>query len=293
MFTIKQLEALYWSDSLGSFQAAADYLNVTQSTISKRIAELEQQFPDPLFMRDGRQSVLTVRGEAICTIAQQMLRLNDQLVGAAKGRAPLPLRTRIGGTDLVAMSWLPRLLDAMAESFPDLEVETEIDLTNNLIEGLIDRKIDFIICPHSTMQPQFISAPMGEIAMAWMCHPNQTSGRDSLTLEELLSMTLLAQSSGSVLRPTLYKVLENDALRFRKSIKCNNMGALAEMAANGMGVTILPPTFFRHMLDAGRLQVIETPVPLPSLTYYLTYRNDYHREFYASMAALCDLVKEF
>lgn len=293
MFTIKQLEALYWSDSLGSFQAAADYLNVTQSTISKRIAELEQQFPDPLFMRDGRQSVLTVRGEAICAIAQQMLRLNDQLVGAARGRAPLPLRTRLGGTDLVAMSWLPKLLNAMADAFPDVEVETEIGLTNHLIEGLIDRKIDFIICPRSTMQPQFISAPLGEIPMAWMCHPDQTGGRTSLSLDELLSMTLLAQSSGSVLRPTLYKVLENDALKFRKRIKCNNMGALAEMAANGMGVTILPPTFFSHMLDAGRLQVVEAPVALPSLTYYLTYRNDYHREFYAKMAKLCDQIRGF
>ena len=40
MFTIKQMEALYWVSTLGSFEAAADYLNMVQSTISKRIGEL-------------------------------------------------------------------------------------------------------------------------------------------------------------------------------------------------------------------------------------------------------------
>lgn len=293
MFTIKQLEALYWSDQLGSFQAAAKYLHVTQSTISKRISELEGQFPEPLFLRDGRQSVLTVRGEAVREIAYRMLRLNDQLVQTARGRAPLPLRIRLGATDLVAMSWLPKLLTAMAETFPEVEVETEINLTNALIEGLTERRNDFVICPRSSMQPQFINAPLGDIPMAWMCSPSLMAGRSSLTLDELLSMTLLAQSPGSVLRPMLYKILENEKIQFARKINCNNMGALAQMAANGMGVTILPPMFFRHMLDQGLLVIADCPLALPALTYYVTYRNDYHRDFYAQVADLCDKIRVF
>lgn len=291
MFTIKQLEALYWSDELGSFQAAADYLHVTQSTISKRIAELEYHFPEPLFLREGRQAVLTVRGEAVREIAQRMLRLNDQLIHAARGRAPLPLRTRLGTTDLVAVSWLPRLLDTMAERFPHVEVEVEISLTNNLIEAMTERKIDFVICPRSTMQPQFINAALGDIRLSWMCSPALMAGRDRLTLEELLSMTLLAQSPGSVLRPMLYTILENEKLQFRKRINCNNMGALAELAANGLGITMLPATFFHRMVEQGRLVTVDCPLSLPALTYYITYRNDYHRDFYAQIAALCEEVR--
>lgn len=291
MFTIKQLEALYWSDSLGSFQAAADYLHVTQSTISKRIAELEYHFPEPLFLRERRQAVLTARGETVREIAQKMLRLNDLLIHAARGRAPLPLRTRLGTTDLVATSWLPRLLDGMAERFPQVEVEPEISLTNNLIDRLNERKLDFVICPRSTMQPQFINAPLGDMPLAWMCSPALMAGRDRLTLDELLSMTLLSQSPGSVLRPMLYKILENEKLQFRKRINCNNMGALAEMAASGLGITMLPSTFFHRMVQEGRLVTVDCPLPLPGLTYYITYRNDYHRDFYAQVAALCDEVR--
>ena len=37
MVTFKQLEALYWIGTLGSFEAAAQHLETTQSAISKRI----------------------------------------------------------------------------------------------------------------------------------------------------------------------------------------------------------------------------------------------------------------
>lgn len=287
MFTIKQLEALYWTDSLGGLQAASEHLHVTQSTISKRIAELEQQFPEPLFMREGRRTVLTARGESVREVAQRMLRLNDQLVENASGKAPMPFRVRLGATDLVAMSWLPRLLTAMNEAWPELEVETEIDLTTQLTDGLGGRKLDLVICPANSTHEDFVSVLLGDIPMAWMCSPTLLAGRKSLTTDELLSLTLLGQSPGSVLRSTLYRMLDSRKLQFRRHINCNNMGALAEMAANDMGVTILPLMFFQQMLKQGRLVVVDCPLPPPTLSYYVTYRNDYHEAFYARIAGLC------
>lgn len=293
MFTIRQLEALYWSSSLGSFEAAASYLHVAQSTISKRLAEMERQFPEPLFDRSGRHSVLTVRGEAILQIAEQMLRLNDRLVSAARGTDAVPLKIRLGVTDLVAMSWLPELVMRIEAAYPGVEIEPEIDLSNVLIDRLLDRKIDFVICPRGTLQPQFINAPLDAIELVWMCSPKLVGERTSLTREELLSMTLLAQSSGSVLRPMLYPIIDNENLTFRKKINCNNMGALAELAASGMGITILPRSFFMRYLQDDRLRVMDTPIYLPELNYYVTFRNDYYREFFAGVAQICREIRGF
>ena len=39
MFTFKQMEALYWVSALGSFEAAADFLSLAQSTVSKRLGD--------------------------------------------------------------------------------------------------------------------------------------------------------------------------------------------------------------------------------------------------------------
>jgi DNA-binding transcriptional LysR family regulator len=44
MVTLKQLEALHWIAELGSFDRAAAQLGTTQSTVSKRIQQLETEF---------------------------------------------------------------------------------------------------------------------------------------------------------------------------------------------------------------------------------------------------------
>lgn len=293
MFTIKQMEAIYWVGSLGSFEAAASYLNVAQSTISKRIGELEGHFKTPLFDRSARQSVLTSKGQGVMEIAEQMLRLNDKLTASARAVDAPPLRFRLGATDLVAMSWLPELLARILEMHPEVEIEPEIDLSKELISRLIERKIDFAIVPRVTEQAQFVNQPLGEIELVWLASPLLLKGKTNLTQKELLSFPLLTQSAKSILRPVLQSVIENDELPFAKKILCNNMGALAELAAFGMGITILPKAFFARYIAEGKLEIVTTPIALPKLEYFITYRNDYHRRFFAEVADLCRSICDF
>ncbi|MGF6157396.1 DNA-binding transcriptional LysR family regulator [Ensifer sp. KUDG1] len=293
MFTLKQMEALYWVATLGSFEAAASYLNVTQSTISKRIGELESRFSVPLFDRSARQSVLTSKGGDIRDIAEQMLRLNDRLVLTARASVAPPLRFRLGVTDLVALSWLPELLATIIERYPDISLEPEIDLTAGLMERLTDRKIDFVICPRITQHPQFINMRLGEIELVWMASPKVYGDDQVLGNDELLRFPLLIQSTGSILRPILHDVIDNPKLPFAKTISCNNMAALAELAAFGLGITILPKAFFSKYVSDGRLRIMKTAIALPKLEYFITYRNDYNGAFFEEIAELCRALCDF
>ncbi|KQY16424.1 hypothetical protein ASE23_20855 [Rhizobium sp. Root73] len=296
MFTLKQMEALYWVATLGSFEAAGSYLNVTQSTISKRIGELEGRFSAPLFDRSSRQSVLTSKGRDIRDIAEQMLRLYDRLTLTARTSNAPPFRFRLGVTDLVALSWLPELMATILDRYPGISLEPEIDLTAGLLDRLTERKIDFVICPRISQHPQFINMRLGEIELVWMCSPKIYNGTEVLTKEEMLRYPLLIQSAGSMLRPILHDVIDNPRLPFGKTISCNNMAALAELAAYGLGITILPKAFFSRYVDDGRLHVMKSEFELPKLEYFITYRNDYNGAFFEEIAEisrdLCDFTKD-
>lgn len=293
MFTVKQMEAIYWVATLGSFEAAASYLNVTQSTVSKRISELEARFSSPLFDRTGRQSMLTPIGADIRDIAEQMLRLNDRLVLTARSSDAPPLRFRLGVTDLVALSWLPELLATIMERYPGISLEPEIDLTAGLLERLNDRKIDFVICPRITQHSQFINMRLGEIELVWMCSPKLHSQDLELSITDLLKFPLLIQSTGSILRPILHDIIDNPKLPFARTISCNNMAALAELAAFGLGITILPKAFFSKYVSDGRLRILKTTIELPKLEYFITYRNDYNGAFFEEIALLCRELCDF
>ncbi|KAG1252054.1 hypothetical protein G6F65_018085 [Rhizopus arrhizus] len=55
MYTLKQLEAFYWSSELGSFSASSRKLHTTQSAVAKRVGELEAFAGSPLFERRAKK----------------------------------------------------------------------------------------------------------------------------------------------------------------------------------------------------------------------------------------------
>ncbi|WP_428673600.1 LysR family transcriptional regulator [Roseibium sp.] len=293
MFTIKQMEALYWVANLGTFEAAADYLNLTQSTVSKRIGELEGHFSTPLFDRTSRKAALTSTGRDVCEIAEEILKLNNSLIEIAKAQAGAPRRFRLGVTDLIAYSWLPELLQRISDRYPGMTLEPEVELTSDLLSRLAESKIDFIVCPRASHHPLVTSLPLGSIEMAWMCHPKLGLQGRLISKEELTQHRILIQSRGSVLRPMLKDIIDNPKLKFKSTVNSNNMAALAELAANGLGVTVLPSAFFRRYVDEGRLCVIKTSIEIPPLEYFVSYREDYNAQFLKEVTRLCEAVSTF
>lgn len=68
---------------LGTFQAAADVSNRTQSALSQQMGRLEEQLGIPLFERIGRDKTPTVEGMKIYDLAKKMLEVNDAIIQQA------------------------------------------------------------------------------------------------------------------------------------------------------------------------------------------------------------------
>ena len=147
MPSIKQVEAFYWSGQLGSFVAAAERLNTTQSNISKRIQELEytlgrgavrpQQAGDS---PDRERPGADARQRRVAAHAYARLRQIGKLELAVAG----PFR--FGVTEAVALTWLPRFSALIQSSFEGLIPISTVDTSLNLNQLLLDRKIDLGYC---------------------------------------------------------------------------------------------------------------------------------------------------
>ncbi len=94
MITFKQIDALYWIAELGSFEAAANKLNMSQSAISKRIQELEETFDVEIFDRSKRNARLTEKGAELLDYAK------DLLEPISKSRSTSSVKPRPASTHL-------------------------------------------------------------------------------------------------------------------------------------------------------------------------------------------------
>jgi DNA-binding transcriptional LysR family regulator len=126
----------------GNFISAADRLHVTQSTVSARIHTLEEQLGCRLFVRNKAGTTLTPAGRQFQKHATSLVRTVEQArqdVGIPMGyRAVLAVGGRIGLWENLLLRWLP----LMRETAPEVSVRAEIGFEDDLMQRLIEGRID-------------------------------------------------------------------------------------------------------------------------------------------------------
>src|SRR5258708_10872086 len=103
---LKQLEYFRHVAELGSFTNAAAFLSVGQPTLSRRIADLETEFGQDLFDRNGRGVVLTQAGSHLLEHTRGIL----MQVGRALEELETTRGADAGHITLVLPSPLPNIL---------------------------------------------------------------------------------------------------------------------------------------------------------------------------------------
>lgn len=126
----------------GSFVAAAERLHVTQSTVSTRIRQLEEQLGCELFRRTRNGATPTPAGLRFQRQAVSMLRLWEQ----ARQEAVLPAGTRtllrIGAEAGLWNRLLHRWIPWMRHNASDIALRCDVGLADGLIQNLQEGAID-------------------------------------------------------------------------------------------------------------------------------------------------------
>lgn len=144
----------------GSFVGAAERLHVTQSTVSTRIRTLEDQLGCPLFIRNKAGAALTDAGRRFQRHATMLVRTVEQArhdVGLPKGaRASVVVGARIGIWEGLLLGWLAQCRRAM----PDVSIRAEIGFEADLMQGLIDGRIDIAVMYTPQRRPNLELVPL-------------------------------------------------------------------------------------------------------------------------------------
>jgi len=272
--TLKQVEAFYWIAKLGGVVDAANRLNLAQSTVSKRLLELEATVGTALFDRGSRAVSLTRGGANLVSLAAEMLQLEARFRETAAGPLAFSGPFRFGVTELVALTWLPRLIFALKNAYPEVVPEPEVDASVTLFEKLADRRLDFVIGLDPPGGPDFRSVPLERVNLRWMSAPGIGPKSGVVPLAEIANYPILTQAEGSGLQKLVMDWLGTSGVTFNRIVKCNSLSVLSALATAGLGITFLTERYFRPEIKSGQLRVILTDPPIPPIQYFAVYRAD-------------------
>jgi len=157
-----QLKAFLETAETGTLSAAARKLGLTQPTLSRQVAAIEQSMGVTLFERVGKTMALTPTGLDLLEHARAMGAAADALSLAATGRSEaLGGVVSVSASDAVAAYLLPPLVRQLREQEPGIAIEV---ISSNALSDLLRREADIAIRHVKPEQPDLIARLIRETA---------------------------------------------------------------------------------------------------------------------------------
>lgn len=124
-----------------SFTTTAELMYISQSTVTKRIAELEKEINSKLFSRDNKHVILTAEGIIFLNYAKRILDLKDESIKEITSSPIYDNHLRIGTTNALYECFLFDKILNFNKSDAN-SVKIIIDHSSDLITALQDGIID-------------------------------------------------------------------------------------------------------------------------------------------------------
>ena len=256
--TLRQLRYLVGVVDRCHFGQAAAACNVSQSTLSAGIQELEDLLGAPLLERTKRTVVPTALGRDLADRARDLLKGAEELIDVAQAaREPMAGPLRLGVIPTVGPFLLPRALPQLRETFPKLQLYLREDQTARLLERLNAGELDAVLLalPYALGDLEVMDLGEDRFSVVYPAdHRLPASG--VATPADIASENLLLLEDGHCLRDQALAACELESARRNTAFNGTSLHTLAQMVANGLGVTLMP----QMALDAGIVRGLDVAV---------------------------------
>lgn len=252
---------------------ASRRLNIAQPTISKRIQELESECRFDVFHKIGRSVELTPRGEALYRLTEQVFSLLER-VEETRGMDDSPRRkVGIGVTELTAYTWLPRLVNLLADRYPTVDPHVSVEHSATLLRRLQNGELDLVVCPAFASDTSLTDLSLTKLAFSLMGSPRLCNADQVYRGPDLSRLPFLTHGARSGSVDILRNWMRDIGAEPQQVIEVDSVAAQVGMAIASMGVTLLPREMFRFLCESGQLIELKTALEVPAVHYRVAYRR--------------------
>jgi DNA-binding transcriptional LysR family regulator len=267
MVDFKAIETFLWVVNLGSFRGAAQKLNTTQPAISQRIAQLEHEMGVRLLQRDRRAASPTPAGRQMMVYAEKLIGLRSEMMAAIGNRSAMHGVLRLGVAETIVHTWLSKLIKSVNETYPNLSLEIEVDITPNLRARLLAQEIELAFLIGSPATSTVRSQELCDYPVGFLASPSLGLGKGPLTVEDLAKFPIITfprkTQPYEVVR-SLFNRPELPPIRLHASA---SLATVIHMAIEGLGIAVIPTAIVQNELADGRLQLLSTDLQMQPLTF--------------------------
>lgn len=178
----------------GNITGAANFLHLTQPTLSRQIKDLEEELGCQLLVRKSHRVVLTPEGMRLRKRAEEIISMVDKTEAEFLAREnAVSGDIYIGGGETQAIRQIAEIIRELQEEYPDIHYHlysgNAEDVTERLDKGLLDFGI--LIQPADISKYDYINLPSKDRWGVIMRKDSPMAAKESIRKEDLLDVPLI------------------------------------------------------------------------------------------------------
>lgn len=289
-----------------NFTRAAEKLYISQQALSSHIASLEKEVGLMLIERKAPMR-LTCGGEIFYKYAlqmeasyQAMMQELSDVKDEKRGKLALGISHTRGRL------LLPKVLPALVEAYPQVEVQVLEGNTKELSEALMTGAVDLTVgpCPQENPDIEYIRLLSEDIVLAvseelFFRYGKEERGRMKRELEEtgriacLKEVPFLLNKKGNISREIADVIFEEEEMKPHTLIETENIETLGEMCGRGIGAAFYPTSLLGALMAEermDRLRLFSLAYPCTHMTLAIAYQKN--RYLTAAMREMIQIMRK-
>ncbi len=214
----------------GSFTTASTRLNSPQSTVSQKLARLEEFAQQRLIDRSHRNIALTPAGEKLLVFAKKMLKTNEEALQVMSGITVI-YTLRIGLSEDLPMQHLTAALAELLRHNPNIKFNVTNGISADLQHRYDSGELDLIVVQQKK------NGRKGKYKMAENLYWLDSSKAPAATTSPI---PLVSFPARGLYRLDMIENLDAKNVPWRIVYTSSNLTSLQSAITEGLGISLLP-----------------------------------------------------
>ncbi|MEK6349622.1 MAG: LysR family transcriptional regulator [Burkholderia sp.] len=264
--TLTDSRIVYFYEAVrcGTIRAAADWLDVAPSAVSRQIGLLEKELDATLVERHARGVTPTEAGRCVIEYFREQLAHRDDLLsrlqelrGLKTGEVSLVL-----GEGFVS-DLLAGPMQQFCRQYPGIHVNLDVGSTNDVIRKISNDEGEIGLVYNPPTEPKLVSRAAKRQPMMAIVGPDfPRRGHKVLTVQQLATYPLAATHPSYGTRQMMEAVEYAERVRLGPIVTTNSFAILKEFVKSGLGISVMPAFAVAAELQARELFAIEIAHPI-------------------------------
>ncbi|MBF7072022.1 hydrogen peroxide-inducible genes activator [Glaciecola sp. MH2013] len=235
------------------FHRAADKCNVSQSTLSAAVQNLEDSIGQQLLEREHKNFVFTDFGEALVNKSQYLLRQTHEWIEFAESAGDWKSGTlRIGVIPTIAPFLFEGMIRSISEALPDIKLQLHEDTTDNLLARLEDGELNLLVLALPMQTPGCKQLVIGRDPFHLIAHEDSTQDISvAPAVDTLPKDSIFLLQKEHCLTEHAVSACGLQHKEQISSLTANSLHTLVSLVNSGMGYTFLPEMALNKNILAG------------------------------------------